>query len=114
MAITIGTVSKLGYIIVKPSTADEIEIGGVINPSAIKDAQPINAGIIVHFALYLLTNAYNAKIPPSPLLSAFKARITYFIVTIKVNVQKHNSHHLVPIHSSDTCSCAIPKIAFNT
>ena len=113
MAITIGTVSKPGYIIVKPSTADEIEIGGVINPSAIKDAQPINAGIIVHFALYLLTNAYNAKIPPSPLLSAFKARITYFIVTIKVNVQ--NTQLTPPsTNASDTCSCAIPKIAFNT
>ena len=44
--ITIGTVliSVFGNNIFKPSTADEIEIGGVINPSAIKVAQPMMAG----------------------------------------------------------------------
>src|SRR4051812_37519311 len=88
MPITMGTVSMCGYKIFNPSTADEIEIGGVINPSAINDAQPISAGMIVHFALYLRTNAYNAKIPPSPLLSAFSARYTYLNVVIMVSVQK--------------------------
>ena len=63
-----------GYKMINPSTAEDIEIGGVIKPSAINAAHPINAGIIVHLALYLRTNANNAKIPPSPLLSAFKAR----------------------------------------
>ena len=85
--ITMGTVCISGYKIVKPSTAEEMEIGGVIKPSAMSDAHPNNAGIKVHFALYRRTIAYKAKIPPSPLLSALSAIITYFIVTTIVNVQ---------------------------
>jgi hypothetical protein len=57
-----------------PSIADVTEIAGVINPSEISVAQPMMAGKITQPALYLLTSAYNAKIPPSPLLSAARAR----------------------------------------
>jgi hypothetical protein len=54
--------------------AEEIEMGGVMNPSAINVAQPMIAGKIVQLTLYLRTNAYSAKIPPSPRLSAFNAK----------------------------------------
>ena len=41
---TIGTVSILGYILRRPSTADETEIGGVMIPSASRALPPIIAG----------------------------------------------------------------------
>jgi hypothetical protein len=44
------------------------------------------AGITNHFLLRL-TRAKRAKVPPSPLLSAFNTSITYFIVVCKVSVQ---------------------------
>ena len=62
-----------------PSTAAVIEIGGVIIPSASNAAPPTMAGKTSHF-FWRLTNAYNAKVPPSPRLSALKTRTTYFIV----------------------------------
>ena len=70
----------------KPSIADVIEIGGVIIPSASNDAPPIIAGITSHFRL-LLTRAYKAKVPPSPLLSALKIKTTYLMVVWRVRVQ---------------------------
>ena len=93
MTITIGTVSvtngvpSLWWSIFNPSIAEETEIGGVIIPSASKVAPPIMAGKVNHFA-WRLTNAKRAKIPPSPLLSARKIKMTYFNVVCKVNVQK--------------------------
>ena len=68
-----------------PSIADVTEIGGVIMPSANNDAPPMIAGNTSHF-FCLRTKAYNEKIPPSPLLSAFKVRITYFTVVCSVSV----------------------------
>ena len=44
IAITIGTVGNSGYLIVIPSTAEEILMAGVMNPSAIKVQQPMMAG----------------------------------------------------------------------
>lgn len=69
-----GIVLICGYINRNPSMADEIEMDGVINPSAIKVPQPTTAGMISHFAFRFLKSAYKANIPPSPLLSAFRAR----------------------------------------
>ena len=69
-----------------PSTADITEIGGVIMPSARRAAPPIMAGITTHF-LYLRTRAKMAKMPPSPLLSAFRVRKTYLKVVCRVSVQ---------------------------
>ena len=68
--------------------ADEIDIGGVIKPSANNAEQPINAAIKGHFAGCFFTNAYKEKIPPSPLLSAFKARMIYLKEVMIINVQK--------------------------
>ena len=65
---------KSGLILLSPSTADEIEIAGVMNPSAKSVAQPINAGMITHLIRRFFNKANNAKIPPSPLLSAFNAK----------------------------------------
>ena len=71
---TAGITGKSGKIFSIPSTAEEIEIAGVINPSANKVEQPIKAGIITHFMRRDFNKAKSAKIPPSPLLSAFKAK----------------------------------------
>ena len=68
--------------------AEATEIGGVIIPSANKALPPIIAGTINHLNLVRLTNVYKEKIPHSPLLSALKVRITYFIVVCNVKVQK--------------------------
>src|SRR5690349_5398417 len=71
----------------RPSMADVTLNAGVMKPSEISVQQPIIAGKMTHLALYLLTSAYNANIPPSPLLSALSARYTYFIVVMSVSVQ---------------------------
>ena len=84
----IGMVLISGSNVRKPSMADATEIGGVIIPSASKVLPPMMAGNINHFILAFLTSAYNAKIPPSPLLSARNVKITYFTVVCKVSVQK--------------------------
>ncbi len=62
-----------------PSTADVMEMGGVIIPSASKAAPPTMAGKTSHF-FRLRTSAYKANVPPSPRLSAFKTSQTYLIV----------------------------------
>ena len=37
-----------GLIALIPSTAEDIEMAGVMKPSAISVAQPINAGMMIH------------------------------------------------------------------
>ncbi len=69
-----------------PSTADVTDIGGVIMPSASSVAPPTIAGNTVHLPC-LRTCAKSAKVPPSPLLSAFSVRKTYLTVVCKVSVQ---------------------------
>ena len=49
MTTTIGKTGISGLIIASPSTAEEMDIAGVINPSAIRVEHPINAGKIIHF-----------------------------------------------------------------
>ena len=71
---TTGSTGKSGLMLLIPSTAEEIEMAGVINPSARRVAQPINAGIITHLIRFAFNSAKSAKIPPSPLLSAFNAK----------------------------------------
>ena len=61
-------------MLLTPSTAEEIEMAGVINPSAISVEHPIKAGMIIQRYLRSFKSANKAKIPPSPLLSAFKAK----------------------------------------
>ena len=78
--------SGLKYL--NPSTADETKMEGVISPSASNALPPIIAGKASHFNLDFLTRAKSEKMPPSPLLSAFRVRITYFTVVINVRVQK--------------------------
>ena len=75
-----------GLSSLRPSMAEVIDIGGVIMPSASKAAPPMMAGIMSH-RFCRLTNAYSAKIPPSPLLSARKTSHTYLIVVWIVSVQ---------------------------
>ena len=62
-----------------PSMAEVTVMGGVIIPSASNAAPPSMAGITSHLRRRR-TNAYKLKIPPSPLLSAFRVRITYLTV----------------------------------
>ena len=69
----------------KPSMAELTDMGGVIMPSANSAAPPIIAGITSH-RFCRLTSVYNEKMPPSPLLSALKVRITYLTVVCKVSV----------------------------
>ena len=73
-------------IFFNPSIAEVMEIGGVIIPSANNAAPPIIAGITSHRRLRL-TRAYKANVPPSPLLSALKIKITYLMVVWSVMVQ---------------------------
>ena len=75
-----------------------------------KAAPPIMAGRTSHFFLRL-TKAYKAKVPPSPLLSAFKTRNTYLIVVCKVSVQMMQDK-LPMIRSSVITASSI--IALNT
>ena len=74
MLTTIGIIGISGKMLFTPSTADEIEMAGVIKPSAISVAQPMSAGIMIHLIFFFLSKANKAKIPPSPLLSAFSAK----------------------------------------
>ncbi len=69
-----------------PSIAEVTEIGGVIIPSASNAAPPTIAGTTSHF-FRRLTSAKREKIPPSPLLSALRVRITYLTVVWSVSVQ---------------------------
>ncbi len=69
-----GRTGNSGFMLLIPSTAEEMEIAGVIKPSARSVAQPIRAGIMTHLTLFAFSNAKRANIPPSPLLSAFSAK----------------------------------------
>jgi hypothetical protein len=62
-------------------------MGGVIIPSASKALPPMMAGTINHLIFVFFTKAYNAKIPPSPWLSALKVISTYLMVVCSVRVQ---------------------------
>ena len=115
MAITIVTmvccvISWNAGICLNPSIAEVTVIGGVIIPSASNAAPPIMAGITSHF-LRLLTSAYKLKIPPSPLLSAFKVSITYLKVVWSVSV--HMIQDKEPIISKSLISLPV-MISFKT
>jgi hypothetical protein len=68
----------VGSSVRNPSMAEVTEMAGVINPSEISVAHPMIAGKITHPALYLLTNAYNAKIPPSPFVVCTQREVNVF------------------------------------
>ena len=74
MVMTIGMTGISGKMLFTPSTAEEIEMAGVMNPSAINVAQPMRAGMMIHLAFFSFSKANSAKIPPSPLLSALSAK----------------------------------------
>ena len=80
ITMLIGTTGVLLFKPLKPSIAETTVIDGVIIPSAINVLAPIMAITYNHFFLLLRTRAYNANIPPSPLLSARKVISTYLIV----------------------------------
>ena len=86
MVITIGITGTVKNLSCKPSIAEVTVILGVIIPSANSAAPPIIAGITSHFAFFR-TKEKREKIPPSPLLSALKVMITYFMVVCSVSVQ---------------------------
>ena len=90
MPITIPTmvdcwISLKACNCLNPSIAEVTVIGGVMMPSAKSAAPPSMAGLTNHFLL-LRTRAYTLKMPPSPLLSALRVRITYLTVVCKVSV----------------------------
>ena len=55
--MTIGMTGISGKMLFTPSTAEEIEIAGVMNPSAIKVAQPIKAGMMIHLTFFSFNKA---------------------------------------------------------
>ena len=71
---TIGITGTSGLMLLMPSTAEEMEMAGVMNPSASKVAQPMSAGITTQRTFRSFSKAKRAKIPPSPLLSALSAK----------------------------------------
>ncbi len=81
-----GITGMSGFTIFKPSIADTTVIAGVITPSANNMAPPIMANTNTHFARFRI-KAKSANIPPSPLLSARKVIMIYFMVVCNVNVQ---------------------------
>ena len=87
--MTMGTVLISALKKDNPSMAEETDIGGVITLSASIIAPPIIA-IQIKYPLFrfLFIKANNENIPPSPLLSACKVKMTYFIVVNNVIVQK--------------------------
>ena len=84
MTMVIPTTGVLGENILSPSTADMTVKEGVIILSATKVEAPIIATTYSHF---FLTREYRDKIPPSPLLSARNAMMTYLMVVCIVRVQ---------------------------
>jgi len=110
MPITIGIVCKCGKVVCKPSTADEIVIGGVIIPSAKSAQPPTTAGTMSHLALRR-TRENSEKIPPSPLLSALRVMTTYFNVVWRVSVQKISE---TPPNTNNSEMGLSPTIALKT
>jgi len=86
-----------GLIIVRPSTADNTVIEGVIIPSASIVLPPIIAKMNSH-ERFFLKSAKSENMPPSPRLSAFKVIRTYFTVVCNVSVQI--MHERIPSVSS--------------
>ena len=76
-----------GIISCNPSTADVTVIAGVIIPSARSVAPPIIAKSATLRLVLFFIKAKSENTPPSPLLSAFSAIITYFVVVCKVITQ---------------------------
>ncbi|MPM61274.1 hypothetical protein SDC9_108132 [bioreactor metagenome] len=95
MIILIGTTGVSGFIPLNPSIAETIVIEGVIIPSAINVLAPMIAIIYNHFFLFLRISAYNARMPPSPLLSAL--RVIKIYLTVVCNVKVHIMHEIAPM-----------------
>src|SRR6476646_792751 len=90
--------------------ADETEIGGVIIPSASSVPAPTIQGRYSH-RLYLRTNAYREKIPPSPRLSAWSVKSTYLKVVCSVSVQNTQES---PPYTNSSVIIRFPTIELNT
>ena len=97
MAQLIGTTAppKRGSATARPSTAPSTEIAGVMMPSPYSRAAPITANsataeIRPGLAPRICsgTSASSAKMPPSPLFSAFMMKVRYFMVTTSISAQK--------------------------
>ncbi len=89
----------------RPSTAELIDIAGVSTESARNAAPPIIAGTMSHLP-YLRSNEYNAKMPPSPLLSTRMQMSTYSTVVMSVIVQ--NTRESMPMTAVSSACCTPP------
>ena len=76
-----------GIMSCNPSTAEVTVIAGVIIPSARRVAPPSIAKRATLRLVLFFIKAKRENTPPSPLLSAFSAIITYFVVVCKVITQ---------------------------
>jgi len=90
---TIGTTGIFELKSLSPSTAEVTVIEGVMTPSARSAAPPIIVSTAAHVDFRFI-RAKRAKIPPSPLLSALRTIVMYFMVVDKVRVQ--NMHDRPP------------------
>ena len=104
-------VLMFGSSTLKPSIAEATEMGGVIIPSASKALPPMMAGNKSHLIFVLLTKAYKANIPPSPLLSALNVSKTYLMVVCMVSVQKI---HEIPPSTTSLLMGKSPTMALRT
>jgi len=84
----------------RPSTAERIEIAGVITPSPIRRETPIKPRNVTNAILrpdliLLVRISFNTIVPPSPLELRLIARIAYSNVTRMIRVQ--NIRESIPI-----------------
>ena len=89
--------AQVGSATARPSTALKTEMAGVMTPSPNKSAAPATAKNATNeirpgraTRRCSGTSASKAKMPPSPLLSAFMMKIRYFTVTTSVNAQNNS------------------------
>ena len=95
----------------KPSTADKTVMEGVITPSA-KSVEAPTMAIMYTNRFFFLKRANNAKIPPSPLLSALKVINIYLIVVCRVKVQIMHDNAPIIKDGSFTPSLIIAFITY--
>ena len=95
-AIVAGTMkcSNPGAASLSPSMADSTEIAGVMKPSPYSNEAPTtpsrtSAGSFAPLATWsAATSESNARMPPSPSLSARRTKTTYFNDTMTISAQR--------------------------
>ena len=76
-----------------PSTAERMEIAGVMTPSPKNNPAPtmptmLRTRSVFSLRATRLASAMSDRVPPSPLLSARIMKVTYFSVTVTISDQK--------------------------